>query len=274
MTPIGLVTIKRKRGRIAGFGAPPCPVEVLWCGTNRPRRKHGHRSNGWSFPPLVREMLLQETQGLTVLHLFGGKADFGCRLDCDSSTNPDVVGDAFLPPFQRDSFDVVILDPPYYKMNRQEIIALLRAAAWIARRHIYWLHTVWIATNRLLPLEHAWMIRVGDQCAMRCLEKFAVREPKARPLQPGEFQRGEALKYNRWLKAGPELPFSNYIQVGPETCRAHALKPENGRSVPGGLGMRIAAQIAGTLLGNVCSYRHCNPNRHSVGAGKVAQQMR
>jgi hypothetical protein len=210
----GLVTIKRKRGRIAGFGKPRVPVDVLWCGTNRPRRKHGHRANGWSFPPLVRETLLQECQGLTVLHLFGGQADFGVRMDLDQATNPDVIGDAYMPPFARDSFDVVVLDPPYTRMARQEIIALLRASAWIARRHIYWLHTVWIATNRVLPLEHAWFVRVGDQCAVRTLQKFRVMEPKLEPLKPGEFQRGEALKYNRWAKAGPALPFTDAIQVG------------------------------------------------------------
>ncbi len=222
---IGLVTIKRKRGRIAGFGAPPVPVSVLWCGTNRPRRKHGKRANGWSFPPLVREVLLQETRGLTVLQMFGGRADFGLRMDVDPATKPDVVGDAFLPPFPRDSFDVVILDPPYYRMNRQEVIALMRAAAWIARRHIYWLHTVWIATNRLLPLDRAWMIRVGDQCAIRTLQRFRVREPKLEPLRPGEFQRGEALKYNRWAFASPTLPFVDAFTVGPGLAREDAPLP-------------------------------------------------
>lgn len=210
----GLVTIQRKRGRIAGFGAPSVPVEILWCGTNRPRRKHGRRTNGWSFPPRVRELLLQECQGRTVLHLFGGNADFGVRLDLDPLLRPDVVGDAFLPPFARDSFDVVCLDPPYYKMNRQEILALLRVAAWLAREHVYWLHTVWIASNRLLPLERAWLIRVGDQCAVRTLQKFSVREPKLRPLQPGEFQRGAPLRYNRWARAAGELPFGGTFAVG------------------------------------------------------------
>lgn len=192
MTQPGLVTIKRRRGRIAGYSAPNVPVDVLWCGTNRPRRKHGR----------------------TVVHLFGGRADFGVRLDIDPSLNPDVLGDAFLPPFARDSFDVVVLDPPYRRMNRQEMIAVTRAAAWIARQHVYWFHTVWIATNRVLPLEHAWLIRVGDQCAIRVLQKFAVREPKLLPLKPGEFQRGPALKYNRWLKAGEPLPFSDSFQIG------------------------------------------------------------
>lgn len=214
MSAPGLVTIRRKRGRIAGFGAPPVPCDLLWCGTNRPRRKYGHRRNGWSFPPAVRELLLQECQGLTVLQLFGGLADFGVRLDIDPLTKPDVIGDAYLPPFARDSFDVVIIDPPYTRINRQEVIALLRAAAWIARRHIYWFHVVYVATNKVMPIEKLWFVRVGDQCNVRVLQKIRVDEPKLRPLQPGEFTRGEPLKYNRWIVAGEKLPFSGSIQIG------------------------------------------------------------
>lgn len=201
----GFVEISRKRGRIAGFGAPRVPVDLLWCGTNRPRKKFGRRQNGWSFPPAVRELLLQETAGKTVVHFFGGKADFGLRMDIDPDTNPDVIADAYLPPFARDSFDVVILDPPYHQMRQQEKIALLLAAAWVARCHIYWFHTVWIATDVNTPLEHAWLIRTGDQCAVRCLQKFRVVPDKREPLAPGEFKRGYPLKYNRWARAAGEL---------------------------------------------------------------------
>lgn len=202
---IGLVTIRRKRGRIAGFAAPRIPVEVLWCGTNRPRKKYGRRANGWSFPPAVRELLLQECKGRTVLHLFGGQADFGLRMDIDIATHPHVVADAYLPPFPRDCFDAVIIDPPYENVNQQEKMALLWAAAWISRQNVYWFHTNWVASDRCLPLVHAWLIRVGDQCAVRCLQKFEVREPKHRPLKPGEFTRGEPLKYNRWQAWEPNL---------------------------------------------------------------------
>jgi hypothetical protein len=202
------VKIVRKRGRIAGFAAPSVPVDILWCGTNRPRRKYGNRRNGWSFPPAVRELLLQETQGLTVAHLFGGAADFGLRMDIDPATKPHVVGDAFLPPFPRDFCDVVVLDPPYQQLKAQEKMALMWAAGWIARQYVYWFSTVWIATDRSLPLVHAWLIRVGDQWAVRCLQKFEVREPKRTPLKPGEFTRGPALFYNRWQLQHPRLPFS------------------------------------------------------------------
>ncbi len=197
------IEIKRNRGRIAGFGRPRVPCEVLWCGTNRPRKKFGRRQNGWSFPPAVRELLIQSVLGQTVLHLFGGRADFGVRLDIDPSTKPHVVGDAWLPPFARDSFDVVILDPPYVRIQQQEKIALLRAAAWIARRRVYWFHTIWIATDRSLPLLRSWLIRVGDQCAVRCLQEFGIREPKLPPLE--KFTRGPAIRYNRWFRDDQQL---------------------------------------------------------------------
>lgn len=197
---IGLVTITRKRGRIAGFGAPPVPLKLIWCGTNRPRKKFGERKNGWSFPPAVRELLLQELEGKTCLHLFGGAADFGVRLDLDPRTRPDVIGDAFLPPFAKNSFDAVILDPPYYQMRQQEKVALMRAAGWIARESVYWFHTVWIATDSTMPLDSAWLIRVGDQCAVRVLQRFKVSPTKRPPLQLHEFTRGEPLKYKRWAE--------------------------------------------------------------------------
>lgn len=206
---LGLVTIRRKRGRIAGFAAPKAPVTILWCGSNRPRKKHGQRRAGWSFPPAVRELLLQETQGQTVLHLFGGQADFGLRLDIDPLTRPHVVGDAWLPPFARDTFDVVVLDPPYFQMRAQEKTALLRAAAWIARRRVYWFHTIWVDGSReRLTLRRAWLVYVGQQCAVRCLEEFQVDVgKKLPPLAPGEFERGPALKYNRWHLPQHTLPF-------------------------------------------------------------------
>lgn len=206
--PPGFVRISRARGRIAGWAKPRIPVQILWCGTNRPRKKHGARRNGWSFPPAVRELLLQECKGLTVVHLFGGRADFGARLDVDPATKPDVVGDAYLPPFARDSFDVVILDPPYTQVRQQEKIALLRAAAWIARRSVIWFHTVWVEADRNLPLQRGWLVYCGTQCSIRCLEFFDVREPKRPPL--AKFTRGPAIKYNRWLLPNGILPFSDF----------------------------------------------------------------
>jgi len=73
---------------------------------------------------------------MSFVHLFGGKADFGVRLDIDAAVKPDVIGDAWLPPFAKDSFDCVVLDPPYVgefrAMSNDRIRGLFRAAAWLA----------------------------------------------------------------------------------------------------------------------------------------------
>lgn len=48
-----------------------------------------------------------------ILHPFGGQAEFGLRMDINPDTNPDFVGDAHDLPFGDNTFDLVILDPPY-----------------------------------------------------------------------------------------------------------------------------------------------------------------
>src|SRR6266478_6026709 len=167
-------------------------VEVIWCAN----RSTPNRRNGWSFPPAVRRQIEQDSEGLTVLHLFGGRATFGSRLDIDPTTRPDVIGDAWLPPFARDSFDVVVLDPPYFHLNAQVKTALFRAAGWIARERVIWFSTVWASNCAGLRADRAWLVRVGDSCHVRCLQYFAV-ESKPGPVK--YFSRGPAMKYNRWL---------------------------------------------------------------------------
>jgi hypothetical protein len=167
-------------------------VEILWC--SHRRRRTG---NGWAFPPNVRKKLLELTEGMTVLQLFGGQSTFGVRLDIDTRLRPDVIGDAWLPPFRRDAFDVVIIDPPYLGINQQMKQQLLIGASWCARRWVIWFHTLWIAGNAPLTPHKAWLVRVGDTCAVRCLQVFNVSPAKR--LQDPYFTRGPAIKYNRWL---------------------------------------------------------------------------
>jgi hypothetical protein len=176
-------------------------IDTLWCSNQRRRR-----GNGWAFPPNVRKKLIELTAGQSVIHLFGGQATFGVRLDVDSRVRPDVIGDAWLPPFKRDAADVVILDPPYVALNQEMKRSLLVAAGWIARRHVIWFHTIWIAGNAPCFAERAWLVRVGDSCAARCLQVFQVRGPKRLP--DPHFNRGPALKYNRWLGPQARLPFA------------------------------------------------------------------
>lgn len=159
--------------------------------------------DGWAFPKDVRSLLIKECQDMSVLHLFGGKADFGVRLDLDETLCPDVVGDAWLPPFAKDSFDVVIMDPPYHgdfrTMSNQKTRALFAAAAWIARKRVVWFHTIWIEAPARCILEKAWLVKVGRHCNVRCLQIFTPTS-SARKVPPVKtFSRGPAIRYNRWL---------------------------------------------------------------------------
>ena len=150
---------------------------------------------------------MQLTDGKSVLHLFGGMSRFGLKLDIDRATRPHVIGDGWLPPFKRDSFDIVILDPPYTGINQQMKQSLIRGAAFVARERVYWFHTLWVGPDSGMRRERSWLFRVGDSCACRCLIEWRVLDgPK--PIPRLHFTRGPALKYNRWLVGNIGLPFT------------------------------------------------------------------
>jgi len=180
------------------------PVDVLWCSNQRHRK-----SNGWTFPPNVAKLLRQITEGKRVGHLFGGLATWGTRLDIDPKTKPHVRGDAWLPPFRKDAFDVVILDPPYVAINQQMKTQLLMQASYAAAEHVIWFHTMWIAADSKLRLERAWLVRVGDSCYCRCLQVFRTPPTKPRPVP--HFTRGPAIRYNRWLDGQMGMRFDEPI---------------------------------------------------------------
>ncbi len=182
------------------------PVEVLWC----PNARKGN-SNLWSFPPAVNKFLQAECSDGTALQLFGGCAKWGTRLDIDKNTRPHVIGDAFLPPFGRDSFDYVIIDPPYTHINCTLKTWLLRGAAMVARKRVYWFHTLWISTHPMLKLERAYLIRVGDHCVVRCLQVYGVKSDKPSSWPAPHFRRGPAIKYNRWIVQPESLPFGKAV---------------------------------------------------------------
>lgn len=175
-------------------------VEVLVCG--RPPKSN---ANGWSFPRAVEDLLRRELAGKSVLHLFGGLARFGTRMDIDPITRPDVIGDAWLPPFKRSSFDVVVLDPPYVKFSAQVTMALCCQAAYVAREQVIWFSTLWLDHPARLRLRRAYAVVVGRNAVMRCLQFFDVPENKMEPMR--KFSRGPAIKYNRWLAQPQGLAF-------------------------------------------------------------------
>lgn len=170
------------------------PTRVLWCSNQR-----SGRANGWKFPPNVDKLLRTITKGQSVFHPFGGRAGFGLRGDIDRSVRPDVIADAWLPPFVKNAFDVVILDPPYHSINQQMKQHLLRAAAFIARDRVIWFHTMWIASDSSMSLRRSWLVRVGDSCACRCVQEFKIRRGQHKAEPRRFFTRGPAIRYNRWL---------------------------------------------------------------------------
>jgi hypothetical protein len=187
---------------------PNVPVDVLWCSNNR-----SGRSNGWSYPPKVERFLQDFTKGRSVLQLFGGMSRWGTKIDIDRSTRPHVIADAWLPPFGVNSFDVVILDPPYVSINQQMKQQLLRGAAFVAREHVVWFHTMWIASDRTCRLERALLVRVGDSCACRCIQIFRAAADTPRPRL--HFSRGPAIRYNRWLSGQQRMPFDGSVEKEP-----------------------------------------------------------
>ena len=176
-------------------------VDVLWCSN----RRQGPRGNGWAFPAGVRRKILEIAEASSVLHLFGGLASFGIRQDLDGSTRPHVIADAWLPPFAANSFDVVVLDPPYVHFNQQAKDSLFRAAAYIARDRVIWFHTVWMSGGASLQFRRGWLVRVGDSCQVRALQEFVPR-PGAKTRPDPYFSRGPAMRYNRWLTGQNPLP--------------------------------------------------------------------
>ena len=175
------------------------PVEVLWCPNASKTNlvaSGGARRTGWMFPKAVEAQLVKDCEGMSILQLFGGRSSFGTRLDVDPFVHPDVIGDAWLPPFRQDSFDVVIIDPPYVTLNAQAKHALFCAANNIARSRVIWFSTIWTAASSGLSTEKAYLVRVGDSCHVRCLQYYRIRE-KMQPV--ARFKRGPQMKYNRWL---------------------------------------------------------------------------
>ena len=97
------------------------PVETIGICYPRPRRAPRQYSGG--FNQYVERRLLKEAgywppDQYKILHPFGGMAEYGLRVDIQRFVNdvdirPDVIGDAHCLPFPDNTFDVVILDPPF-----------------------------------------------------------------------------------------------------------------------------------------------------------------
>lgn len=168
----------------------------------------GGGSNGWSFPKPIERRLKRELEGMTVLHLFGGGARFGLRQDIDPITHPDVIADAWLPPFARDAFDCVVLDPPYVSFGRHCRQNLGIVAAWLARRRVVWFSSFASTSLPKCHIEKWWTVIVGNDSYIRQLAFF--RPEPGEKLDPAGvvIDRGPAIRYERWKVQPLPLPFT------------------------------------------------------------------
>lgn len=78
--------------------------------------------------PLHFERNLEQYLGYPerVLQPFGGRAELGTRCDLDPLVEPDYVCDAHELPFEDESWDAVILDPPYSDGEALELYGVTR----------------------------------------------------------------------------------------------------------------------------------------------------
>lgn len=136
--------------------------------------------------PLFFEQNLMQLLGYPdrVLHPFGGRAEIGTRVDLDPTLEPDVVADAHQLPFDDESFDCVILDPPYSDEEAAEIYGTPRL-----RPAVYTREAV-----RVLR-EGGWLVLYGDREPRRparcnhAMRIVVVLRPSHRPRIAGVFQK-------------------------------------------------------------------------------------
>jgi hypothetical protein len=117
-------------------------------------------------------------------------------MDIDQSLRPDVIADAWLPPFGKNSFDAVVLDPPYVNFGRHCRESLGRSAAYIARDYVVWFSAFAATSLPGCSIVKWWTVIVGNDSMLRQLVFFRPREDKPKP---NAYEvRGPAIKYNRW----------------------------------------------------------------------------
>lgn len=136
--------------------------------------------------PLYFEQNLVQLLGYPerIVHPFGGMAETGVRVDLNESLEPDVVADAHDLPFQDDSFDCVILDPPY---SDEEALELYQTPP--LNRAAYTREAV-----RVLA-EGGWLVVYTDREPARpprcnhAMRIMVVLRPHHRPRVAGVFQK-------------------------------------------------------------------------------------
>lgn len=119
------------------------------------------------FPQWFEKKLLEvcrcDRSNASILHIFGGMAEFGKRMDIKAEIKkggivykikPDVIADAHNIPFKGNTFDLVIADPPYsnelsrkiygtgdlvYKRWVAEAVRVCKIRGYVVLYHQKWL---------------------------------------------------------------------------------------------------------------------------------------
>ena len=159
--------------------------ETLWCSNNRKGS-----SNRWSYPPAV-ETAPHDHGGADGPATLRGMARWGVTLDIDPTTTPRLRGDAWMPPFRMNSFDVVILDPPYLGINEHMKSALIAGRRSGARARLLVSYAVGRAGFGDAPRA----VLVGarrDNCSCRCLIEWRV---------PGKTSRSDGMSRPELLRS-------------------------------------------------------------------------
>lgn len=128
--------------------------------------------------------LLGKPNPKTILHVFGGRAEIGVRIDINPSVFPDHVMDAHHLEFLDESFKVVICDPPFsdsnnwneYKnpdaqsldMNQwlSEASRVCQKNGFIVVRH-FW-------RTKAPPKCSLWMVVILEQCKKRFIHMVQI----------------------------------------------------------------------------------------------------
>ena len=156
-----------------------------------PARDFGPMPDGGGYPLgfLAEAYRLVRADPNTVLHLCSGSTERGVRVDVRREMRPTVIADARYAPFKDESFDAILIDPPYSKEYASNLYgteasypspnSLMREAARLLRPggRVGFLHFQVPMLNRTgLNLIGVWGITTGTGYAIRA---FTVAERTA-----------------------------------------------------------------------------------------------
>jgi SAM-dependent methyltransferase len=167
-----------------------------------------------------------------ILHPFGGRAELGLRVDIEPTREPDVVADAHKLPFDDESFDCVVLDPPYSDEEARELYGTppLRPAVYTKE------------AVRVLR-EGGWLVVYGDREPARparcnhAMRIMVILRPHHRPRVAMVFQKRKRL--DPAMYGTDRMPFYG-TEVGEDSEGAEQeLLGRNGAPDP--LGIRSGA---------------------------------